>query len=229
MRAADAGSKFSVEGCPRGNCLRSHVNKTETKLALSMITKAGVQASKVLVGIASYGRSFRMKDPKRTPATARGRPDTWLGDIGQEYKGAIFHKYYDEDSDSNVMVYGRHGKADWVGYMDGQTKKYRVDWIRGLNFGGTTDWAVDLEDPNDTADGKCREADRTWRNITMPDLDHPWPGTQMDSDADLKMYVTIVNLTPYLFKFHSDTSHSYHMRQMDFGDVPPGRARQNLA
>lgn len=47
-------------GCESGNCLRSHVNETETKDALSMITKAGAASNKVVVGVSSYGRSFKM-------------------------------------------------------------------------------------------------------------------------------------------------------------------------
>ena len=54
------GSNSSQSGCPDGNCLRSHVNVTETLDALSMITKAGVPSITVVVGVASYGWSFRM-------------------------------------------------------------------------------------------------------------------------------------------------------------------------
>jgi chitinase len=56
----DYGNQFSQDGCPAGSCLRSHVNLTETNYALAMITKAGVPASKINVGISSYGRSFGM-------------------------------------------------------------------------------------------------------------------------------------------------------------------------
>jgi GH18 family chitinase len=64
----DYNNTWSDPGCPSplGNCLRSHVNLTETELALAMITKAGVPASKIAVGIASYGRSFGMVDPSCT-------------------------------------------------------------------------------------------------------------------------------------------------------------------
>lgn len=50
-------------GCPLGNCLRSHVNRTETEEAFSMITKAGVPSYKIMVGLALYGRSFEMTTP----------------------------------------------------------------------------------------------------------------------------------------------------------------------
>jgi GH18 family chitinase len=59
----DAGSKWSQHGCPNGMCLQSYVNMAETYNALVMITKAGVPANKVTVGVTSYGRVFKMKDP----------------------------------------------------------------------------------------------------------------------------------------------------------------------
>lgn len=56
----DYDNKWASPGCPKGDCLRSHVNLTETLSALSMITKAGVPSTKVIVGVTSYGRSFKM-------------------------------------------------------------------------------------------------------------------------------------------------------------------------
>jgi len=47
-------------GCPEGSCLRSHINRTETEQAFSMITKAGVPSRKIMVGLPLYGRSFQM-------------------------------------------------------------------------------------------------------------------------------------------------------------------------
>lgn len=58
----DSGNSYSQDGCTTGNCLRSHVNLTETMSSLSMITKAGVPSGKVVVGVTSYGRSFGMTD-----------------------------------------------------------------------------------------------------------------------------------------------------------------------
>jgi GH18 family chitinase len=56
----DANNGYSQEGCDDGNCLRSQVNLTETKHSLAMITKAGVPGNKIIVGVTSYGRSFKM-------------------------------------------------------------------------------------------------------------------------------------------------------------------------
>jgi hypothetical protein len=40
------------------------------------------------------------------------------------------------------MVYD---ELEWVAWMHDKTKSARVYWIKDLNFGGTTDWAVDLD------------------------------------------------------------------------------------
>ena len=61
----DYTNKYATPGCPSydaglGNCLRSHINLTETINSLSMITKAGVPSNMVVVGVSSYGRSFQM-------------------------------------------------------------------------------------------------------------------------------------------------------------------------
>ncbi|EKJ71755.1 hypothetical protein FPSE_08023 [Fusarium pseudograminearum CS3096] len=167
----DYGNPTINSGCPNGNCLRSHVNKTETLDSLAMITKAGVDPAKVVVGISSYGRSFRMKDPKCTGVTCQftgsfsvseAEPGVCTGEPGYlsdaeirliEYDakkgkaGVTAKTWYDKASDSDIMTYGTKGKGmtDWVAYMGPTTKLKRTQWAQGLNFGGVVDWAVDLE------------------------------------------------------------------------------------
>ncbi|KAF5232628.1 hypothetical protein FAUST_8660 [Fusarium austroamericanum] len=167
----DYGNPTINSGCPNGNCLRSHVNKTETLDSLAMITKAGVDPAKVVVGISSYGRSFRMKDPKCTGVTCQftgsfsvseAEPGVCTGEPGYlsdaeirliEYDakkgkaGVTAKTWYDKASDSDIMTYGTQGKGmtDWVAYMGPTTKLKRTQWAQGLNFGGVVDWAVDLE------------------------------------------------------------------------------------
>ncbi|POS72224.1 killer toxin subunits alpha/beta [Diaporthe helianthi] len=54
---------WTQPGC-KGNCLRSHVNYTETLSALALVsTKDGVPSHKVILGVSSYGGSFQMTDP----------------------------------------------------------------------------------------------------------------------------------------------------------------------
>ncbi|KAH7029919.1 glycoside hydrolase superfamily, partial [Microdochium trichocladiopsis] len=155
----DVGNKWTSPGCDNGDCLRSHVNITETMDALAMITRAGVPASKVIVGITSYGRSFKMADPNcwgptckylgtRDNSPAQKGKCTNTGgylanaEIDDIKNGSVpFRELYDGGSDSDIMIYNG---VEYVGYMSDRTKQRRVNLYKSLNFGGATDWAVDL-------------------------------------------------------------------------------------
>ncbi|KAH8803509.1 glycoside hydrolase family 18 protein [Xylogone sp. PMI_703] len=151
----DYGNTFSNPGCANGNCLRSHVNLTETEYALAMITKAGVPANKVTVGVSSYGRSFGMTDPSCTgPECLFNGPDStatpgqctvtagYVGDAEiYQYIQQGAQTYHDDESDSDIAVYN----GNWVAYMNPQTKSERASLYSSLNFAGTVDWALDLE------------------------------------------------------------------------------------
>ncbi|KAK3360576.1 killer toxin alpha/beta [Lasiosphaeria hispida] len=166
----DAGNQYSIEGCPAGNCLRSHVNLTETATVLAMITKAGVATNKIYVGESSYGRSFKM-----AKAGCTGPTCTFLGDrLNSKAKkgrctdtqgyisnaeiseiiasidpdpdsdaGTISGKaWHDKESNSDILVYE---ETEWVAYMSKVTKETRRKHWMGFNFAGTIDWAVDLQ------------------------------------------------------------------------------------
>jgi len=52
-----------------------------------------------------------------------------------------FETWYDEDSQSDILVYGG---TEWVAWMDDVTKRERVERYKAMNFAGVSDWAVDL-------------------------------------------------------------------------------------
>ena len=123
-------------GCANGNCLRSHVNLTETHNALSMVTKAGVQAKKIFVGVSSYGRSFRMSDKSCTGehctftgsfTVSEAEPGQCTGTGGyianaeldeihnyaeQGLQGFSSKRWYEEKIDTDIMVYGTQGQGE---------------------------------------------------------------------------------------------------------------------
>ncbi|KAL6907356.1 glycoside hydrolase family 18 protein [Trichoderma evansii] len=153
----DYNNKWTSPGCPTGNCLRSHVNITETKDALSMITKAGVPSNKVVVGVSSYGRSFKMAGctgpmcqfagTPRVSNAAKGRCTDTSGYISNAEIEDIFlfgkvNKQW-TDAGSNIFVYN---DTEWVAYMNDTTKADRATLYASYNFAGTSDWAVDLQE-----------------------------------------------------------------------------------
>jgi GH18 family chitinase len=155
----DYGNKWTSPGCPDGNCLRSHVNETETKDALSMITKAGAVSNKVVVGVASYGRSFKMEsagcDDENCKFTGSPRvSNAYKGrctDTGGYISNAEIEEIIDTGNidknwtkeGSNMLVFNN---TEWVAYMTEETKAKRSDFYDSYNFAGTTDWAVDLQE-----------------------------------------------------------------------------------
>ncbi|KAK5993501.1 Killer toxin subunits alpha/beta [Cladobotryum mycophilum] len=170
----DFNNKWAIPSCAGGNCLRSHVNKTETHDAMVMITKAGVEARQIIIGVSSYGRSFRMTDASCSgpfctftgdrdhsmaypgPCTATGGyiSNAELNDIIKDHGNfSVVKSYIDKDSDSNILMYGNPRAVDWVAYMDGDVKSNRINWIKDLNFGGSTDWAIDLQDYSNDENG----------------------------------------------------------------------------
>lgn len=158
----DAGNEWSQDGCESGNCLRSHVNSTETQYTLAMITKAGVPTYQIAVGVSSYGRSFGMTEegctgPQCTfggddlTSTAEPGECTQTGGyisnaeilqiIDNNDTSLAIQSWYDEDTDSNYAVWN---KTNWVAYMSDDVKEARMAKYKGMNFAGTVDWAADL-------------------------------------------------------------------------------------
>ena len=128
----DDQSSHASPGCPNGNCLRSHVNWTETYNALSMVTKAGVPTSKLLLGVATYGRSFKMTTPGCTGPSCTfvgGKVSPAKEGICTETGGYISNAeikdlialgrddkmWYDEKTKSSFLVYD---DVQWVAWMD---------------------------------------------------------------------------------------------------------------
>jgi GH18 family chitinase len=147
------------DGCDGSSCLRSHVNETETAIAFSMITKAGVPNNKIFGGVASYGRSFGMADPschgptcKFTGPKSGARPgectqtpgyianaeiEEWLADENEEIT-----TYYDQVS-ASIISYSKNGT--WVAYNNEANRTARLgDWWLNGHFAGTALWALDL-------------------------------------------------------------------------------------
>ncbi|KAL2856177.1 PLC-like phosphodiesterase [Aspergillus pseudodeflectus] len=85
--------------------------------------------------------------------------------------------------------------------------------------------------PRDNANAKaatCSPGDATYSSETMPAGSYTdWGALGLDNLTSGRQYVTIVNLTPHRFRL--DRAHSYQMDTFNWGDIPPGRSRQNIA
>lgn len=98
------------------------VNLTETENSLAMVTKAGVEARKLVVGVSSYGRSFKMSSARCKGPTcsftgpesgaAKGKCTDTAGYISNAELEALVHshagdveRWHDAITDSDYMIF----------------------------------------------------------------------------------------------------------------------------
>ncbi|KAL3477790.1 glycoside hydrolase superfamily [Aspergillus californicus] len=206
----DYDNEFVNPGCPDGNCLRSHVNKTETEYTLAMITKAGIPSTKVVPGLALYGRSFEMTDPdckdpectftgEESGATKGACTDTAgylsnieilsiIGSANSEdnYDNVTITQYEDE---GDILIYNSN---QWVSWLTPASYTARKEWYDSLNFGGSVDWAVDLNRTyGNNGTGDLQETGDDW-----PEFD-PCPDIFFPSLAGLEAAVDSGGIADY--------------------------------
>lgn len=175
----DAGNPNGQIGCDDGRCLRSHVNLTETMDSIGMITKAGADSGKVVIGVSSYGRSFKMASAgcygpnckftggKMSSNAKKGEctntagyiSDAEINDLITNNSSRVNKHFVDTGSNSNIMVYD---DTEWVAYMTPKIRSQRAAMFTELSMGGTINWATDLEEFHDAPSGVG-----SWKNLKL--------------------------------------------------------------
>ncbi|KAJ5279772.1 hypothetical protein N7478_005144 [Penicillium angulare] len=231
----DYDSKNADSGCPTGGCLRSQINQTEIFWSLSMITKAGVPSKKVVAGLPLYGRSFEMEDP-----TCSG-PDCHFtgpksGALAGEctntpgylanweiYNIIIQSENPDMYGNMTIEQYQYHGdvliyEGNWVSWLSRKSYLQYRDWYDGLNFGGTSDWAIDLnatyseggsgEEVSIDLDFDYPECDYTKFYKTLDDLSAATGDMRTDCIAAITLQ-TLVTMLNTAYDNYTDVNSGY--------------------
>ncbi|KAK4194242.1 hypothetical protein QBC40DRAFT_302303 [Triangularia verruculosa] len=141
---------------------------------------------------------------------------------------------------TRAFWYGTQTGTDYVGYISAAVKKSRTDWVKRLNFGGTTDWAVDLmefvsndddggSDDGSNPDDKCSPDDKTYSSPPSRDGEYMrWFLMEPEYAATTgRTYITIVNLTPHPFTLQRTSK--YQMDEVGANPVDTnGEAYYNI-
>jgi chitinase len=116
-------------------------------------TSSGCPAYKLIMGIATYGRSFTLK----SSSTHIGAPVNGVGNQGRYIQESGFLPYY--EICENIKYHGWTRKYDhvqkapyaikgnqWVGYDDEESVGEKARFINNKGLGGAMFWSVDTDD-----------------------------------------------------------------------------------
>ncbi|RJE17559.1 LysM domain protein [Aspergillus sclerotialis] len=212
-----------------------------------MITKAGVPNNKIIGGVASYGRSFGIKDPSchgpechftgpksgaepgectKTPGyIANAEIQRWLNSSKK------ITSYWDDVSRSNIS-YSADGT--WVAYNDQAERDARMwDWWLNLHMGGTVLWAMDLtEFVSEYANGTRMEPPQAVDcSRSFDNLDDLEAATDID-DFCMNTYIMQAlsrNLTASLDKYHDLLDNDYNEKFGYYADAVKKSAPTSLS
>lgn len=100
-------------------------------------------------------------------------------------------------------------------------------WSQISIFNAKSAGAPGDEEEEEGDDEKCSKNDRTWAEKSTKDYEIFEAFMLEPEYVSRVQYITVVNLTPYTFKYNKDLGHEYQI-EGNFGDIPPGRSRQNV-
>ncbi|KAK8131958.1 glycosyl hydrolases family 18 protein-like protein [Apiospora kogelbergensis] len=148
---------------PIGPYVYAHTNLTEIDSALSLFWRAPISPSRIVLGLAFYGRSFTLKDPscattgcEFSGAGAKGKCTKTAGNLSyreimqiQKDNAGAYDSGYDEEAGVNYMVYksdSRDRHYSWVSYDDKTTFQQKIDFANKRGLKGLLIWAIDQDD-----------------------------------------------------------------------------------
>ncbi|KAL8608980.1 hypothetical protein ACOMHN_062863 [Nucella lapillus] len=117
--------------------------------------------SKILVGLATYGRTWTLADPANSgvgaPTKGPGKQGKFTHSAGilanYEVCDALRNQGYTKRFDSQTKTPYAVSGNQWITYDDTNSLQYKMTWIRQNGFGGSIVWALDLDDFDGTGCG----------------------------------------------------------------------------
>ncbi|KAJ6133731.1 class V chitinase [Penicillium sp. IBT 18751x] len=145
-----------------GPYIRPHTNLTEIKEGLDLMWMAGVEPSKVVLGLGWYGRSFTLVDPSCSKPngvcefSGGGNPGSCTNSAGTlsiaEIKRIQASGVATESYDSTAAVkWITWNSNQWVSFDDGVTMMQKMKAANQLCLGGIMIWAMDMDNDDGEA------------------------------------------------------------------------------
>ncbi|XP_052231602.1 chitotriosidase-1-like isoform X2 [Dreissena polymorpha] len=125
-------------------------------------TSLGMPKHKIVIGMATYGRSFKLSDRRQTGVGAPASGDAQTGPFTRE---AGFLSYYEICTMQESGAGSSHWEPEqhvpyyvngdlWVGFDNQRSIADKVQWLMREGYAGAMIWALDLDDFN----GVCQSS-----------------------------------------------------------------------
>ncbi|XP_056128988.1 acidic mammalian chitinase-like [Lampris incognitus] len=113
----------------------------------------GAPAEKLVVGFATYGNTFTLKNPADhgigAPTAGAGTPGKYTQEAGElayfEICGFLKDGATEVWNQVQDVPYAYKGNQ-WVGYDNIKSFQIKADWVKKNNFGGAMVWTIDMDD-----------------------------------------------------------------------------------
>lgn len=127
--------------------------------AVQYMIRLGAPASKLLMGIPTFGKSFTLSSSENqlgAPISGEGLPGRFTKEAGTlaYYEICDFLKGAEVQRLSNEKVPFATKGNQWVGYEDKESVKNKVRFLKEKKLAGATVWALDLDDFQGTCQPK---------------------------------------------------------------------------
>uniref|UniRef100_H3B3P2 chitinase n=1 Tax=Latimeria chalumnae TaxID=7897 RepID=H3B3P2_LATCH len=134
------------------DCLRVLLSGFLQDYIMNFWKNSGAPAEKLIVGMPTYGHTFRLTNPSNNGV---GAPTSGPGPAGPYTRQPGFLAYYEICTFLNGATekwnapqeapYAYKGN-EWVGYDNKKSIQLKAQWVVKNNFGGAMVWTLDLDD-----------------------------------------------------------------------------------
>jgi chitinase len=137
-----------------GSIVRPHTDITEIEKGLTPLWFDGVDPAKVNMGLAFYGRSYKLENPACGSIGCKFRGNGTAGECtntegvlsNREIQRMIKEKGYKPYFNKTAMVkYFTYDRDSWIGYDDTETFEMKQAFANSRCLGGLMYWSVDFD------------------------------------------------------------------------------------
>ncbi|XP_059612894.1 chitinase-3-like protein 1 isoform X2 [Phlebotomus argentipes] len=121
--------------------------------AISYWLQSGAPREKILLGVPSYGRGFRMINGQSAPGSPHAGPSDpgphtrtpgMLG-FNELCETRQSQKWEDHWDEQQFVPYVTKG-SQWIGYDDEKSLRFKANYVQSHNLGGMMMWSIETDD-----------------------------------------------------------------------------------